>query len=279
MSNNILTEEMIVGFRNNLIRNEKSQATVEKYLRDMRTFKEFVQGKVVTKEMAIGFKNWLMERGYAVRSINSMLAAVNSFFGFAGWEHCKVKSLKVQRQIYCAEEKELTKEEYFKLLKASEDKPQLNLVLQTIAGTGIRISELRAFTVEAVRRGEVSVYCKGKVRRIIMPAKLRRKLLRFAKVNGIFGGVVFRSRSGLPLDRSNIWSAMKKLCEKAGVNPSKVFPHNFRKLFARIFYAADKDIAKLADVLGHGSIDTTRIYIVETGKEHRKRIDRLGLVV
>jgi len=209
----------------------------------------------------------------------SMLTSLNSLFDFLDWTDCKVKTLRRQRQIYCAEEKELSKSEYLRLLKASEKQVQLNLVLQTICATGIRVSELRYFTVEAVKRGEVTVRCKNKTRTILIPGKLKKLLLSFAHRQGIAGGVIFVTRGGKPLDRSNIWAQMKGLCRRAGVNPAKVFPHNLRKLFARTFYGIEKDIAKLADILGHSSINTTRIYIMTTGTEHRRKIERLGLVV
>lgn len=267
------------GFRDYLIREEKSPATVEKYLRDASAFRAFAAGRTVTKELTVAYKRTLQERGYALRSINSMLASVNSLLGFLGRVDCKVKNLRCQRQIYCAEEKELTKEEYLRLLEAAQGRPQLNLVMQTICGTGIRVSELKYFTVEAVRRGEISVCCKSKTRTILVPGKLKKLLLNYARRRGITAGPVFVTRSGNALDRSNIWSQMKSLCAAAGVNPTKVFPHNLRKLFARTFYGIEKDIAKLADILGHGSIDTTRIYIMSTGMEHRRKIERLGLVI
>ena len=190
-----------------------------------------------------------------------------------------MKNIRLQRQTYSAEDKELTKAEYLRLLEASRKNEQLNLVIQTICGTGIRVSELRYFTVEAVRRGEIVIDCKGKTRTILVPGKLKNILLNYAKRRGITAGAIFVTRTGKPLNRSNIWSAMKKLCESAGVKPSKVFPHNLRKLLARTFYGIEKDIAKLADILGHSSINTTRIYIMTTGTEHRRKIERLGLVV
>ena len=207
-----------------------------------------------------------------------MLASINSFTRFMGWDDLKVKSLKVQHKIYCPEAKELTKQEYFRLLDAAGSRPWLQLVIQTIGGTGIRVSELSYFTVEAVKHGEVSVYCKDKIRNILIPSKLRSKLLKFAARNGIAEGMIFRTSKGNAIDRSNIWSAMKTLCSRAGVSPTKVFPHNLRKLFARTFYSMEKDIARLADILGHRSIDTTRIYIMATGREHQRKIERTGLV-
>ena len=277
MKERVLTARHISLFRQALIREEKSPATLEKYLRDVRAFSLYMCDRRVTKEETIRYKQYLQERGYAVRSVNSMLASVNSFLCFLGWSDCKVKSLRCQRAAYCAEDRELSRGEYLRLLEASKHQ-QLNLVLQTICGTGIRVSELRYFTVEAVRKGEITVRCKNKTRTILVPGKLRTLLLNYAKKSGVNTGVLFVTQRGKPLDRSCIWARMKRLCCEAGVNPSKVFPHNLRKLFARTFYRIEKDIAKLADILGHSSIDTTRIYIMSTGLEHRRKIERLGLI-
>lgn len=275
----ILTNDAICEFGNYLRCEEKSAATQEKYLRDVQTFCKYTSGSEVSKELVVDWKKHLVERGYAVRSINSMLASVNCLLEFLGLSNCKVKNIRMQRQTYCAEDKELTKAEYLRLLQASKKNEQLNLVIQTICGTGIRVSELQYFTVEAVRYGEVTVDCKNKTRTILVPGKLKNILLNYAKRHGITTGAIFITRTGQPLNRSNIWAAMKKLCETAGVKASKVFPHNLRKLFARTFYGIEKDIAKLADILGHSSINTTRIYIMTTGFEHRRKIERLGLVI
>ena len=279
MEDRTLADSHIQEFSEYLIREEKSCATCEKYLRDISSFRVFAGSAPVTKERTVLWKKMLVEQGYAVRSINSMLASVNSFLGFLGWHDCKVKNIRLQRQTYCAEEKELTKIEYLRLLDASKKNEQLNLVLQAICGTGIRVSELRYFTVEAVQRGEITVNCKSKTRTILVPGKLRKLLLSFAKHKHIATGAIFIGKSGKPLDRSSIWRQMKGLCAAAGVKGSKVFPHNLRKLFARTFYAIEKDIAKLADILGHSNINTTRIYIMTTGVEHRRKIERLGLIV
>lgn len=279
MKERILTPSALEAFRRHLLREEKSTATVEKYLRDARAFLAFAGGAAVTKELMLAYKKALTERGYAARSVNSMLAALSSLLAFLGWGDCKVKNLRLQRQTYCAAEKELTKAEYLRLLAAAGEQTRLRLLMETVCGTGIRISELRYFTVEAVRRGEIAVRCKNKTRTILLPGKLRRLLLAYAKKAGIKSGVIFRTRNGMPMNRSNIWAQMKKLCGIAGVNPAKVFPHNLRKLFARTFYKIERDIAKLADILGHSSIDTTRIYIMTTASEHRRKIERLGLVV
>lgn len=274
-----ITREQLNLFYQFLIREEKSTATVEKYLRDARAFSVFLNSDPVTKARVVSYKQYLQERGYAVRSINSMLASLNSLMGFLGWTDCRVKTIRQQRQTYCAEEKELSKREYLNLLQAAHGKPQLQLILQTVCGTGIRVSELRYFTVEAVRRGEVVIHCKGKVRTILVPGKLRKLLMNHAGKEKIRSGPIFINRNGRVLNRSTIWAQMKALCRTAGVNPKKVFPHNLRRLFARTFYGIEKDIAKLADLLGHSSVDTTRIYIMSTGTEHRRKIERLGLVV
>lgn len=249
----------IKEFANHLCREEKSTATREKYLRDAKSFCMYADGSEITKELVMAWKQELITKEYAVRSVNSMLASINSLLTFLGLSNCKVKNIRTQRQTYCSEDKELTKAEYLRLLSASKKNEQLNLVIQTICGTGIRVSELQYFTVEAVRRGEIVIDCKGKTRTILVPGKLKNILLNYAKRHKITSGTIFITRNGKPLNRSNIWAAMKKLCEVAGVKPSKVFPHNLRKLFARTFYSIEKDIAKLADILGHSSINTTRI--------------------
>ena len=279
MTEQTLSSSRLAQFGAYLLREEKRAATIAKYLRDAKAFLEFAQDRQITKEITIAYKNHLQKQGYAVRSVNSMLASLNSFLDFLNRTDCKVKALRCQNQTYCSEDRELTKGEYLRLLEASRNNEQLNLVIQTICGTGIRVSELQYFTVEAVRRGAVVVDCKNKARTILVPGKLKNILMNYAKRRGITAGAIFVTRTGTPLDRSNIWSAMKKLCRTAGVKPSKVFPHNLRKLFARTFYGIEKDIAKLADILGHSSINTTRIYIISTGMEHRRKIERLGLIV
>lgn len=281
MKGRFVTEELIADFRRWLIVEEKSANTVEKYLRDARVFAAFLSGREATKDLAIAYKQHLVEHEYAVRSINSMLASINSLFSFFGWYDCKVKAIKQQREIFCKEEKELTKEEYFRLLRAAEQKKndRLNLIIQTICGTGIRVSELQFITVEAVKKGEATVNCKGKIRTVFIVKELKKKLLQYAKEKHIAAGAIFITRSGNPISRTNIWREMKALCKDANVNPEKVFPHNLRHLFARIFYGLEKDIAKLADILGHSSINTTRIYIISTGNEHRKRMENMRLVV
>lgn len=274
-----LTPALIRQFHQALVREEKSPATLEKYLRDITAFSRFAGAQPLGKELVIAYKQHLQQQGYAVRSINSMLASVNSCLRFLGLPQCRAKAIRFQRQTYCSEEKELRKADYLRLLRAARGNSRLALVMETICGTGIRVSELRWFTLEDVRRGEITVSCKGKTRCILIPGNLRRKLLDYARARHVKSGPIFLGRTGKPLDRSAIWAEMKRLCARAGVPASKVFPHNLRKLFARTFYALQKDIGKLADILGHSSIDTTRIYIMSTGREHRQQIERLGLVI
>ena len=280
MRGRFLTQEIISDFKEYLILEERSRATVEKYIRDVKAFSAFVNGEEITKEVVNEYKKYLQD-SYAVRSINSMLASINSLFVFLSWHDLKVKSIKLQQQIYCPEERELTKAEYTRLCRAAKHKhnERLNLILQTICGTGIRVSELRFITVEAARHGEATVSCKAKTRSVFIVKELQKKLLRYAAEQGIKSGMIFVTRTGKPISRTNIWREMKALCEEAGVNPQKVFPHNLRHLFARVFYGIEKDIAKLADILGHSSINTTRIYIISTGTEHRRRMENMRLVI
>ena len=240
-----------------------------------------MNGNVFSKNLVIEYKQKLIADGYAVSSINSMLATINSLFDYLGWFDCKVKAIKTQRQIYCPENKKLNKAEYLRLVETAErnHNHRLNMILQTICGTGIRISELKFITVEAVKSGTVEVACKGKNRVIFIVKKLKKKLLRYAAERHIKAGAIFITKSGKPVNRTNIRREMKALCKQAHVNPDKVFPHNLRHLFARTFYKLEKDIAKLADILGHSSINTTRIYIISTGYEHLKRMENMRLVV
>ncbi len=276
----IITGQKIDAFREYLVGDEKSKATVEKYLRDIRKFADFCEKKPVCKAVTVEYKASLADK-YTARSANSMIAALNSFLKFAGWHDCCVKQFRVQQQAFCQESRELTREEYIRLVRTAKrtGNERLYLVIQTICGTGIRISELEFITVEAVKHGTVDVSCKGKLRRIFIVDDLGRKLRDYIERTGIKEGPVFVTRTGKPVNRCNIWREMKKLCEIAGVSESKVFPHNLRHLFAKAFYEVDKDIAKLADVLGHTSINTTRIYIVETGREHRKRMESMRLII
>ena len=280
MKGRIITAKAIAEFKEHLILEERSKMTVEKYIRDVKAFSAYTQNSIITKETVIAYKKHLQEN-YAVRSVNSMLASINSLFVFLGWHDLKVKSLKLQQQVFCPEEKELTKAEYARLCRTAERKhnERLNLILQTICGTGIRVSELQYITVEAVKQGEAVVNCKAKTRSVFVVKELKQKLLRYAAEQGIKSGMIFVTRTGKPISRTNIWREMKALCEEANVNPQKVFPHNLRHLFARVFYGIEKDIAKLADILGHSSINTTRIYIISTGTEHRQRMENMRLII
>ena len=281
MKGKIITKEIISAFHKKLNEEEKAAATVEKYLRDVKAFAKYINGGEITKDTVIAYKAYLSENGYAPRSINSMLASLHKLFDFLGWADCKVKTVKIQRQVFCPEEKELAKAEYARLCRAAERKhnERLNLILQTICGTGIRVSELQFITVEAVRRGEATVSLKGKTRTVFLVKELQKKLLRYISEQHITTGAVFVTRTGKQMSRTNIWREMKNLCLEAEVNPEKVFPHNLRHLFARVFYGIEKDIAKLADILGHSSIETTRIYIVSSGSEHRRLMETMRLVI
>ena len=281
MTERILTENTIRNFKVYLMSEEKSKNTIEKYLRDVTAFMVFVSGCTITKDKVIEYKTKLISENYAVRSINSMLASLNSLFEYLNWNDLKVKSIKLQHQIYCPEEKELTKAEYMRLVNTAGQKgnERLSLLIQTICATGIRVSELRSSMVEAARRGQAVVSLKGKTRSVFIVRELQRKILRYAAEQNITTGAVFITRNGKPMSRTNIWREMKNLCEQAGVNPQKVFPHNLRHLFARTFYGIEKDIAKLADILGHSSINTTRIYIITTGNEHRKQLENMRLTI
>ena len=276
----IIRPEMLNLFVSQLIENEKSEATIEKYSRDIKNFISFSTNRNIDKSVTLSYKAKL-KQDYAIASANSMIAALNSFLRFLGWYDCCIKQFKVQKQTYCTEEKELTKEEYVRLVKAAQQSSneRLSLIIQTICASGIRVSELEQITVESVRTGKALVSCKGKSRTVFIVRELQRKLLSFAKAQGIIAGPVFVTKTGKPISRCNIWREMKALCLKADVAPSKVFPHNLRHLFARIFYNMEKDIAKLADILGHSSINTTRIYIITTGAEHRRKIEKMHLII
>lgn len=280
MEERILTADIIENFRKNLELQEKSTSTIEKYIRDVKAFSVYAENAAITKEKVIAYKKYL-RNNYAVRSVNSMLASINSLFNSLEWHDLRVKSLKLQQQVFCPEEKELTKAEYARLCKTAERKhnERLNLILQTICGTGIRVSELQFITVEAVKNGEAIVNCKAKTRSVFIVKELKQKLLRYAAEQNIKSGIIFVTRTGKPISRTNIWREMKALCAEAEVNPGKVYPHNLRHLFARVFYRIEKDIAKLADILGHSSINTTRIYIISTGTEHRKRMENMHLII
>lgn len=275
-----ISEKMIEEFRQQLVLQEKSNATVQKYIRDVRCFARYAGGGEITKKLVVAYKQNLVDRGYAVRSINSMIASLNCLFQFTGWHDCRARIEKVQQQIFRAENKELTEAEYLRLCNAARSKnPRLLLILQTLCSTGIRISELRYITVEATKCSAAAITCKSKTRQVFIVKNLQKKLLRYAAEQGIKAGSIFVTRTGKPVNRTNIWREMKELSKVAGVNEQKVFPHNLRHLFARMYYALDRNIVELADVLGHSSINTTRIYITSTGKEHRRKMEKIALLI
>lgn len=280
MRKRMITNSAINAFEKHLKADEKSVNTVAKYLHDINCFLTFAQGKPINKTIMIEYKAMLGEQ-YAPASANSMIAAVNAFLRFMGWLDCCIKQFKVQKKVFCSEEKELTKEEYIRLVNTAKQKgnERLDLILQTICGTGIRVSELQFITVEAVRKGEAVVSCKSKTRTVFIVRELQKKLLNYIRDRGITEGCIFITKSGKPMSRCNIWREMKALCEQAGVNPDKVFPHNLRHLFARTFYGIEKDIMKLADILGHSNVNTTRIYIITTGAEHKRKMENMRLII
>ena len=280
MSNRIITAEQMAYFRNYLREEERSAATQEKYLRDVRCFAAWLMGAPVCKERVAQWKAFLVEAGYCPETVNGKLTALDRFFHFLGWEDSNVKHLKLQRKLFREESRELTKAEYERLLTAARERGQerLTLLMETICSTGIRVSELKYITCEAADRGKAELSLKGKIRTILLPRKLCRKLIKYAKKHNIASGEIFLTRSGRSLSRKQIWVEMKRLCRQAGVAPSKAFPHNLRHLFARTFYRACRDVAKLADVLGHSSIETTRIYLISTGAEHARTLEQLRLI-
>lgn len=276
----LLNETMIDEFRKRLEEDEKAKATIEKYIRDIKAFLAYVgMSTNVDKAVVIAYKDYLGTK-YAVASVNSMLAAVNAFLKQMGWYECVVKSLKIQKEAFRAKERDLSKEEYYRLLDAAEKKGniRLSLIMQTICSTGMRISELRFITIEAINAGYARVYSKGKQRTVILPETLCKKLKCYGKKKNIKKGSIFITRNEKPMDRSNICHAMKALCSEAGVQVKKVFPHNLRHLFALTYYKVKKDISHLADLLGHSNINTTRIYTLVSGEEQAKQIEFLGLV-
>lgn len=281
MDQRILSTKQLAAYGACLRTDERAPGTLEKYLRDLRAFLVWLDGRPVTKELIHRWKEELQTRGYAPVTINSMLSALNGLFRFLGWEDCRVKFLKVQRRLFREERRDLNRAEYNRLLDAAKKlgRERLALLMETICGTGIRVSEVRYITVESVQDGKAEIALKGKIRTILLPNKLCRKLLKYAKRQKIASGEIFLTRSGKALSRRQIWAEMKRLCRHAGVEPSKVFPHNLRHLFATAFYRACKDIAHLADLLGHSSVETTRIYLISSEAEHVRQIERLGLVI
>ena len=280
MDNRTLTGEQLILFKHQLKLEEREQSTIEKYIREVRLFLTWVAGRAVTVETINNWKNHLRDGGYKPETINSKLSALNKFLKFMGWPECKIKYLKIQRRLFRGTERELTKDEYLHLLETDNHlgKARLVLLIETICATGIRVSEVRYITAEAIQAGRADIALKGKIRTILLPGKLCRKLQKYARKQKITSGEIFLTRSGKGISRRQIWAEMKALCKKANVAPSKVFPHNLRHLFARTFYRACRDVAKLADVLGHSSIETTRIYLISTGVEHARQLERLGLI-
>ena len=273
-----IDEEQLTSYAAHLQEQERAPQTIQKYIHDLNALQRYLAGKPLTKAALIGGKEHITSI-YAIATVNSM-AAVNSFLAYMGWPDCHIKALRLQRQVFRDPAKELTREEYTRLVCAAETagRTRLALLLETICATGIRVSEVKYITVEAVKAGRAEISLKGKVRVILLPAKLCRKLQKYAKKQKTASGAVFRTRSGRELSRKQIWAEMKSICKKAGVAASKVFPHNLRHLFARCFYRASRDIIKLADVLGHSSVETTRIYLLSTGTEHQRHLERLRLI-
>ena len=281
MKRRMITNRKLAEFGQYLREEEYGKATMEKYLREVGYFCRWLENRKVDKKITAEFKSDLQEKGYAPSTINGKLSALNAFFRFAGWEECRVKFLRIQRQIFREQKKELNREEYGRLLKAAKDRKneRLALLMETICGTGIRISEMSCITVEALRRGRAEVVLKGKVRIIFLSEKLCRRLSEYAEKTGIVSGEIFLTGNGRRLSRRQIWREMKGLCQYAGLEEAKVFPHNLRHLFAEEFYRVSGDIVKLADVLGHSSIETTRIYLKTSGKEHTRYLDNMGLLM
>ena len=280
MKNYQLTQEQIRAYAHYLQMEEKSGATMEKYLRDIQAFACWLDGRDISKELTSEWKSHLVSQDYAPTTVNAMLSALNSLLEFLDLRECRVKFLKIQRRLFRDADRELTKDDYQRLLNTAYKlgRERLGLLVETIGATGIRVSEVAYITVESVQQGKAEITLKGKIRTILLPGKLRRKLLKYAQKQKTASGAIFRTKSGKELGRRQIWAELKGLCKYAGVEPGKVFPHNLRHLFATVFYRTCRDIAKLADLLGHSSIETTRIYLVTSGTEHQREIDRLGLV-
>lgn len=280
MRKSSLTGKELAAYALFLEQEERSPGTVEKYLRDTRVFARWLGRKALTREATIAWKEHLLTQGYAPVTINSMLAALNGLVRFLGREDCRVKFFKVQRKLFREPARDLSRPEYARLLSTAEmmGRERLALVMETICATGIRVSEVKYITVKAAQQGRAEIALKGKIRTILIPGKLARKLLKYAKKQKIASGEIFLTESGNSLSRRQIWAEMKALCHRAGITPTKVFPHNLRHLFATVFYKACKDLVKLADILGHSNIETTRLYLIASGAEHRRTLDRLGLV-
>ena len=280
MDNYILTMNQFGLFQQHLAEEERELGTIEKYMREVKKFALWQGRRKVTKETVSEWKEQLRQSGYKPETVNGKLSAVNKFLSCMGWGECCVKYLKIQRRLFRSTGRELTKDEYMRLVETAQGlgKTRLALLIETICATGIRVSEVKYITAEALRAGRADISLKGKIRTVLLPGKLCRKLQKYAKKQKITSGEVFLTRSGKGISRRQIWAEMKALCKQARVAPSKVFPHNLRHLFARTFYRVSRDVAKLADVLGHSSIETTRIYLISTGAEHVRQLERLGLI-
>ena len=276
-----VTAEQVAAFRRHLREDERELATIRKYLHNVADFAAWLAGEPVSKELVIQWKDHLQRSGQQPVTVNGKLSAINRFFAFLGWSDCRVKHLRIQRRMFRSTARDLTREDYTRLVETAQalGKDRLALLIETICATGIRVSEVRYITVEAARAGQTTISLKGKLRTILLPGKLCRKLLKYARKKKIASGEIFLTRSGRGLSRRQIWAEMKALCDRAGVERSKVFPHNLRHLFARTFYRDCRDVVKLADVLGHSSIETTRIYLISTGAEHARQMAKLGLVL
>ncbi|MEY8322166.1 tyrosine-type recombinase/integrase [Lachnospiraceae bacterium 46-61] len=274
-------KKQMSDFYNYLILEEKEQSTIEKYLSEMQSFTLWLGERSITKRVIFEWKEHLCQCDYQANTINAKISVLNKFLCFIGIPEYKLKYLKIQKKLFCSTEKELKKEEYERLLKIAEQqgKTRLSLLIETICATGIRVSEVKYITIKAIQTGQANISLKGKIRTILLPNKLCRKLIKYAKKQNITSGEIFLTRNHKVISRRQIWAEMKALCEKANVAHSKVFPHNLRHLFARTFYRACKDISKLADVLGHSNINTTRIYLISTGIEHKEKMEKLGLIV
>ncbi len=280
MQKQYITEKSVSAFAQTLRGEERAAGTVENYLRHIRNFAAFLGAAPAEQEAVIRWKENLISQRYSPSSVNAMLAAVNKYLTFMGWRSCRVKPLRLQRKLFRESRRELSRAEYERLLAAAQAqrKERLALLIEAICATGVRVSEVQYLTVEAMRSRKAVISLKGKVRTIFIPGKLAKKLLKYARKSKIASGEIFRTRSGKGMSRKQIWAEMKALCAKAGVEASKVFPHNLRHLFAQVFYQVTKDVAKLADLLGHSSMETTRIYLLSTGEEHARQLDGLGLV-
>ena len=279
MEPRVLTPAILISFQAELIKQERAPATIEKYMHDIRTFYSWLGNREATPETVHEWKKSLAD-SFKPGTVNGKLAALNAFFTFTGWTDCRARSLKLQRRAFRDDARELTRDEFYRLVATAErlGKERLALLLEAIGSTGVRVSEVKYFTVEAARLGRAEIALKGKIRTILLPGKLCRKLLKYARKQKTASGEIFLTRSGKPINRKQIWAEMKALCKQAGVQPGKVFPHNLRHLFAQTFYHQTHDVVKLADVLGHSSLSTTRIYLISTGAEHRKELEKLQLV-